>query len=642
MVTEDLNFINKIKTRALAKKHAGWMNTPPVPPTNVLIHNPKLSSKKGYSGIYLRDYQLRLVEKIINDFKQTYQDSSFKTDVIEYFRLFQMGTGDGKSFSIPYLLEHIVKFHCEQTGDTKGTILIMAPRNQLLEVFIDDLKPLVDGLNNDGIPTRLFSSIAQGKSLEQFYKVMNKPLIKIVVLTDSKSLSKNTHLEIPDMFFAIRDEGMGLDSDSIETARDVDKIYNATLKWHDNYNDLPCFKLLLNATPSASQEIDFAKRRKHVYRDTDPKKWIKPIAKNPVIRSMHVKDRKAKVDLTIEGMEDFVQTTLELKLNKKYAKENGIRLSKKVLDFKPVAFCKATIDREDYHLPVEELKDVVTQLDEQYTKEDYEWKVRNHYTNETVKVKYTEGTLIPVICDQKNPYNIEDLTDVYMEDNVLIVCDLGTTGINVPNLTNLIFVRPSERDHGRIGGVKQLLGRMERNYLQDDYNFAQVLIDTEPRSLREFDFNMTMLLSTITKTVHIPETKNHVEAAAIWQDNLCDYDTKKVDIKKILFENGYMVPFSSVKDSGGVSQSYTYEDVRTKECSNPECENPLFDLYINAYKLNGCSDFDANHFALADAMQNAHELDKTGEVRCLCQICHGVETRLGKHYLPMGHKDRTA
>ena len=42
MVTEDLNFINKIKTRALAKKHAEWMNTPPVPPTNVLIHNPKL------------------------------------------------------------------------------------------------------------------------------------------------------------------------------------------------------------------------------------------------------------------------------------------------------------------------------------------------------------------------------------------------------------------------------------------------------------------------------------------------------------------------------------------------------------------------------------------------------------------------
>jgi len=109
MVTKDLNFMNKIKTRALVRKHAVWMNTKCTPIPNVLIHNPKLSSKKGYSGIYLRDYQLELVEKIINDFKKTYEDLNFRIDVHEYFRLFQIGTGDGKSFFIPYLLEHIVK-----------------------------------------------------------------------------------------------------------------------------------------------------------------------------------------------------------------------------------------------------------------------------------------------------------------------------------------------------------------------------------------------------------------------------------------------------------------------------------------------------------------------------------------------------
>ena len=53
----------------------------------------------------------------------------------------------------------------------------------------------------------------------------------------------------------------------------------------------------------------------------------------------------------------------------------------------------------------EDLKDVVMQLDKKLSKEEKEFEVRNHYTNETVKVKYTEGTLNPVICDQKNPYN---------------------------------------------------------------------------------------------------------------------------------------------------------------------------------------------------------------------------------------------
>ena len=634
MVTEDLNFINKIKTRALAKKHLKEMK-------KIEIWNPFLSDVQTYSGVWMRDYQLVQASKILNDFKRTYTDLNFKADVFEYFRIFQMGTGDGKSFSIPFILEHATKFHIEYMEETKGTILILAPRNQLLDVFIDDLeKHLVKGLNDDGITTRLYSSVGKGRDLKSFKK--DAPIIKIVVLTDQKSLSNSFDLNIPDLFFAIRDEGMGLDSESKEKAAKVDGIPNAQLKWHDNFKKLPCFKLLLNATPSISQEKAFDAKEMHIYRDNSPKKWIKPIAMDPIIRNIDIKDYEGKVNLLKEGIDDFIHFSLNYNYNKEYAKENGIRLSESAKGFKPVTLVKATIDRLDYHLPVEEVKDIVTQLDKKYSKEEREFEVYNKFTNETVKVPYTEGTLNPVICDQKNPYDVVDLTEEWEPDNVLIVCDMGTFGINVPNLTHLIFLRPSERHEGRIGAVKQLFGRMERNWTQDDYNLAQMLVDTESRSFAEFNFNLDMSLDTITKRIYLPTTDNNVEAAKCWQDNLCDYDTKKEDIKKILNDNKYMVPFSSVKDSGGVSQSYTYEDVRTKECSNPEFQNPLFDLYINAYKLKGCSDFDANHFALADAMQNAHVLDKTGEVRCLCQICHGVETRLGKHYLPMGHKDRTA
>ena len=165
MVTEDLNFINKIKTRALAKKHLKEMK-------KFEIWNPFLSDVQTYSGVWMRDYQLVQANKILNDFRRTYTDLDFKADVVEYFRIFQMGTGDGKSFSIPFILEHATKFHIEHIGETKGTILIMAPRNQLLDVFIDDLeKHLVKGLNDDGITTRLYSSVGKGRDLKSFKKM---------------------------------------------------------------------------------------------------------------------------------------------------------------------------------------------------------------------------------------------------------------------------------------------------------------------------------------------------------------------------------------------------------------------------------------------------------------------------------------
>ena len=60
-----------------------------------------------------------------------------------------------------------------------------------------------------------------------------------------------------------------------EKAAKVDGIPNAQLKWHDNFKKLPCFKLLLNATPSISQQEREKTQDIYIYKEDDPRKWIR-------------------------------------------------------------------------------------------------------------------------------------------------------------------------------------------------------------------------------------------------------------------------------------------------------------------------------------------------------------------------------
>ncbi len=614
-----------------------------------IIKNPFLTDIVTYSGIKLRAYQFKLAWRIINDFTKCFDDKKHKQSVEAYFRILQMGTGDGKTFLIQYILEQIIKVYIKKAKTNKGTIFVMAPRNQLLKVFIKDIEEyLIKGLNNDGIATRLYTSLDVGysKSIKSFDSSLHA--IKIVVLTDQMNLSRDISDEVDDLFLAIRDEGMAYDSDTPENAKELDGIQNATFKMHNKFNGMPVFKLVLNATPSLSQEEREKTKDIYIYKEDDERKWIKPIAMKPVIRYMDIKDKQAKIDLLNETIEDFIKFTLEFNYNKKFAVDHGLKISDEIEKFKPVAIVKATIDRFHYHYPVEEIMIDLINKDVKYAEERKEFKVTNYFTGEDEVVKYPGDDILgtsllhPRICDQKNPYDMDNLVDYLMKDNILVVCDLGTYGINVPNLTHLVFLRPSERHPGRIGGAKQYYGRMERNLLIDDYNMAQVLVNTSCNSLKEFDFNLTMLCKMISKKIYIPHTVNNTEAAEKWESNLCDYDSKREDIKQILYDNDYMIPFQSKKKSGGTSKEFTWDDVRTAECSEDNCENPVLDLMINAYRDKKVSDFDAKQFAIQDVMQNAHILDKTGKVVCKCILCHLVETRLKNHNLPMGDSRRIA
>ena len=624
-------------------------NTKLLPDLPIQIHNPYLTDIQTYSKHKLRKYQWRLAWKIINDFEKCFDSQKHWDSIQEYFRILQMGTGDGKTFLIQYILEQIVKIYVKRAKTSKGTILIMAPRNQLLEVFIKEIENyLIKGLNDDGIQTRLYTSLKVGysKTIEDYDSNLNA--IKIVIVTDQMNMSRNITEDMNDLFFVVRDEGMALDSDTPEHAKELDGIFNATFKMHNKFNNIPAFKLVLNATPSISQQERERTQDIYIYKENDPRKWIKPIATEPVIHTMHFKNKQSKVDLLNQGIEEFIQFLLEFNYNNKFAINHDIPVSLQIKLFKPVAIIKGTIDRENYHYPVKEIHKDLMNLDEKYSSKRKKFTVMNYYTGIEVEVEYPGDELLgssllhPRISDQKNKYDMDNLVDNLIKDNVLIVCDLGTYGINVPNLTHQIFLRPSERHEGRIGGVKQYYGRMERNYLIDDYNTSQLLVDTKCKSEEEFNFNLTMLLKTISKQIYIPETINNAKAAEEWENNLNTYDEKKENIKQILFENDYMIPFKSQMRSGGTSNNFTYPNVRNAECSEEGCDNPVLELIKNKYTDKGVSDFDALQFSIKDIMQNAHILDKSGKVVCKCMICHLVETRLKNHNLPMGDSRRIA
>ena len=615
----------------------------------IQIHNPYLTDIQTYSKHFLRGYQKKLAWKIINDFEKCFDNEKHWKTIKEYFRILQMGTGDGKTFLIQYILEQIVKIYVKRAKTSKGTILIMAPRNQLLEVFIKEIENyLIKGLNDDGIQTRLYTSIKVGysKNIDQYDS--NLHAIKIVIVTDQMNMSRSITENMDDLFFVIRDEGMALDSDTQEHAEELDGIFNATFKMHNKFNDIPVFKLVLNATPSISQQEREKTQDIYIYKEDDPRKWIKPIAIEPVIHNMNVKSFKDKTDLLNKGIEDFIQYLLEFNYNRKFAINHDIPISSQIKLFKPVAIIKATINRYEYHFPIDEVHKHLMDLDAKYSNEQKKFIVMNYYTGEEIEVEYPGDELLgssllhPRICSMKNPYDMDNLSDNLVKDNILIVCDLGTFGINVPNLTHQIFLRPSERHGGRIGGVKQYYGRMERNYLIDDYTTAQLLVDTKCKSEEEFNFNFTMLLKIISKHIYIPDTENNSKAANEWENNLNTYDEKKKNIKQILFDNEYMIPFKLQMNSGGTSNNFTYPNVRNAECSEEGCDNPVLELIKTKYTDNGVSDFDALQFSIKDIMQNAHILDKTGNVVCKCMICHLVETRLKNHNLPMGDPRRIA
>lgn len=609
------------------------------------VVNPHLTNIKTYSGIYLRNYQL-IADKIVKDFIKGLKDTSYQNKLNEYFRILQLETGGGKTFLIQYILEKIIKAYVKFKSEN-GTIIIKAPRNELLEVFQKDIEQyLIEGLKNDGYNVTLYSSLMQGWAFDLTSYDTTTKGIKIIIITDQKNnISDFVNNNVDDLFFAIRDEGIGLDSDNEENAKRIDGIFKAEFIWHDKFNKLPGFKLVLNATPSASQKMRFEANNIHIYKEDTKKDWIKPILGVTEVPYIDYKNRLGLEELLTNGIDSFIKDTLELNYNKNILKSFTLK------NFKPVLLIKGQKDDDkDYHISVDDILKFVCKIDEKYSLKRKEFEVENYLTGEKIKIKYPGSEALgfsllhPNISSEKYKYNLQNLIDPSFKDNILIVCELGSYGINVPNLTHSIYLRPSERHIGRVGGVKQFLGRSKRNPFTDDYNLAQIIANTDIKNIDEYKAVKRFYLKCLMKNVFIPHTKNNLTAIEEFENSLVSYRNKSDAIDDILLNSGYMIGWKSkMVNSKSNNRNVNYLDVRNAVCAFPGCETNVVaimrEVYMEDYHLDPIT---ANELSIKSVMENAHIKDTDGEIRCLCVMHHKAETIMKKHYLPKNHPERVA
>lgn len=609
------------------------------------VVNPHLTNIKTYSGIYLRNYQL-IADKIVKDFIKGLKDTSYQNKLNEYFRILQLETGGGKTFLIQYILEKIIKAYVKFKSEN-GTIIIKAPRNELLEVFQKDIEQyLIQGLKNDGYNVTLYSSLMQGWAFDLTSYDTTTKGIKIIIITDQKNnISDFVNNNVDDLFFAIRDEGIGLDSDNEENAKRIDGIFKAEFIWHDKFNKLPGFKLVLNATPSASQKMRFEANNIHIYKEDTKKDWIKPILGVTEVPYIDYKNRLGLEELLTNGIDSFIKDTLELNYNKNILKSFTLK------NFKPVLLIKGQKDDDkDYHISVDDILKFVCKIDEKYSLKRKEFEVENYLTGEKIKIKYPGSEALgfsllhPNISSEKYKYNLQNLIDPSFKDNILIVCELGSYGINVPNLTHSIYLRPSERHIGRVGGVKQFLGRSKRNPFTDDYNLAQIIANTDIKNIDEYKAVKRFYLKCLMKNVFIPHTKNNLTAIEEFENSLVSYRNKSDAIDDILLNSGYMIGWKSkMVNSKSNNRNVNYLDVRNAVCAFPGCETNVVaimrEVYMEDYHLDPIT---ANELSIKSVMENAHIKDTDGEIRCLCVMHHKAETIMKKHYLPKNHPERVA
>jgi len=641
----------------------------------IKIFNPYLT-KINIPGteMKIRKYQLKLANKVISDYKNAQGNPKLLKAIEEYMRLLVLHTGEGKTTLIRYLTFEMIKVRKEATGSYKGTIFIIAPRRELVENFQEDMEKFSEWLNKcEKIPCVVYSSLERGwaKDIKNFDTTVDA--VKIVMLTDSMNLSRDTTSTADDVFLVIRDEVLGLNSKDSEAAK-LDKVYNSRFKMHDKLNGIPAFKLVLTATPSTSHRIrsTHSVEPQYIYEDKCERKWIKPIGEQPFLfKSQGFRIKKGyicrvtgfndygmdTVDLLDINLDNFITKTLQIEENKQYAKKHNLKLMKDMDSFKPADMIKCDINDHSISLTVDKVYDYIVKQDIIFSKSEKKYKVKNLFTGKMVTVTYpkpihpqcVEGPALlhPRKSDQWNKYDNADMVNPSLYDNILVVCAKGDMGINIPNLIEQCSLRTSDPVEERIAERLQFEGRMNRNCFVDDYELAQRIADvSEVQHYSHINAILEIALLMITKSISLVDVKVNRLAAEEWYEGNDNHVDKKARIEKILLDNGYSIPYTKkIIDGNGKTASFSYEDMRDgkSKCEVEGCRQVALIEFKRVYmEEQGKSELEANHLAVKGALQNCHILNKDGKIIIQCFIHHTVETQGKEHWRSKNDEKRIA
>ena len=267
--------------------------------------------------------------------------------------------------------------------------------------------------------------------------------------------------------------------------------------------------------------------------------------------------------------------------------------------------------------------------------------IENPKTKEIIKHKYEGDLLCPMIKDKDNEGKLKYINSFHYKENILIVCELGTYGVNVKNCSHLFLLRDSKDQHiGKVYTAEQLYGRLKRNLWNDWIFMIDKMLDLPSITIEDYDWIRDTFTDVASKNLWFLQTNvNNLAFTNFIQEMPRRKEIQDTidDLVLNLFKwkpdsNGVMI-------STGNDEDRNYTDVRFDKCDC--CDNLIFDIHYDKLIQRGYSKVSAMSYAIKDVMQNAHKhTNDDGTQRSVCNSCHAIETREKKHYLPSDHPDR--
>ena len=568
-------------------------------------------------GTPLYIYQEEACYVVIKDIK-----SKNKKDNKGHINILKIPTGDGKTF----ITEQIVRLILDL--DTKNkTIFLCSP---LLEV-LEDIKVKMISLRDSRDDIMLFFD-KEERGVDEIRSYDKNHLMdvhKIFVFSDQ--WAEHNHYFLPEKCdFLGRDESKGATASSSEEAYHAFREYNWQGKWYNRLISYGGYVLLLNATPTDAQIV--SKNFNILDIDVGLNLWKKPFLNEHV--GLYAESKDYKEHELKRFIYDFLHKNLTYRYRVDLIGNESLTKHKK-----KSAIIKCSTSHAHHGLLTWEVRNIIEEYNEEL--KGTVFNITNPRTKEVIKHKYEGDLLCPMIKDKDNEGKLKYINSFHYKENILIVCELGTYGVNVKNCSHLFLLRDSKGQHiGKTYTAEQLFGRLKRNLWNDWIFMIDKMLDIDSIKVEDYDWIRDTFMDVASKNLWFLRTNVNDNA-------FCNFTLEMPDKKEIqdTVDDLVLDLFKWKPDSNGVmvstgsSEDRNYDDVRFEKCDC--CDNLIFDIHYEKLIQRGYSKVVSMTYAIKDIMQNAHRHTRDdGTQRSICFSCHAIETRENKHYLVSDHPDR--
>ena len=579
---------------------------------NHIERHPHHSNYQISDGTYLYIYQKDAVVTIMKDYKS-------KTKNDDIVNILKIPTGDGKSFISEKVVEEVLDCVKPSYDSTEyKTVFLCCPLKEVLA----DMKEMMLSLekSRDDIVLYFDEEERNIQTIKSYNKNKSVPAHKIFIFSDQ--WAEHNHNLLPnECDLLLRDEAKGVNASSEQESRDYLGDYKWGGKWYGRLLSYGGYFLLLNATPTDSHLN--SKSFNILDIDVKPNLW-----KKPFLNESHGLDAEMRTDKerVVENLcYDFLQKIIPYRYKVDLIDSEKLKKHKK-----KTVLIKCGTQNAYEGLLTWQVKDIIEKYNEKLTGTVFTF--TDPRTKEVIKHIYEGDLLIPIIKDKDNPGQLKQINSSLSDENILIVCELGTYGVNIKNLSHLCLLRDSQGQHiGKTYTAEQLFGRLKRNLWNDWIFMVDAMIDSKI-DLKDYEWVRDTFIDVASKNLWYLKTDVNNAAFANFSSempNRTEIVNTVDDLVDGLFN--WSPEDKEMMDSTGDSEDRNYVNVRNANCDS--CDNSIFDVHYEKLIERGYSKVTASSYAIKDVIQNGHTHTRDdGTQRSICFSCHVIETREKEHW----------